>query len=120
MADGTTSSGDHERHGVGHIVPLRLMAAVLIALLILTAATVALSYVPLGALNIWIALGIATVKGSLVVLYFMHLRYSRPFNAVILISSLLFLALFIGLALMDTVAYQDELIWEQASFFQRK
>ena len=44
--------------------------------MVLTAATVAAAYVNLGALNIVVALAIATVKATLVVLYFMHARYS--------------------------------------------
>jgi cytochrome c oxidase subunit 4 len=39
----------------------------------------------------------------------MHLRYDRLFNAIILIVALLFVMLFIGLALHDTQAYQHEL-----------
>ena len=98
---------------VGHIVPLRVLVAVWVALVVLTIATVKAVDFNLGSLNIWIALGIATVKASLVALYFMHLRYDKPFNAVILVSALVFLALFVTLAMMDSLEYQPDIReWE--------
>jgi cytochrome c oxidase subunit 4 len=97
-------------HGPGHVVPLGLLFAVLAALLALTFATVAVTWLDLGRLNLGIALGIAVVKASLVLLYFMHLRWDRPFHAVVLVSSLLFVALFIGLSLLDSFEYQPQLI----------
>lgn len=95
---------------VGHVVPVRLLAAVLGALLLLTVVTVGATYVDLGRLNLWVALAIATVKASIVALFFMHLRWDRPFNAVIFISSITLVALFVGFALMDTGQYQPDLI----------
>ena len=62
--------------------------------------------IDLGSLNLWIALGIATVKGALVVLYFMHLRYDSPFNSVIFLTAIAFLFLFLGITIMDTIEYQ--------------
>lgn len=99
-------AGDHEQH-VGHVVPLKVLAGIWFALLVLTVVTVAVARVDLKELNILVALGIATFKASLVGLYFMHLRYDRPFNAVILVCSLVFVALFISLALMDSFEYQE-------------
>jgi cytochrome c oxidase subunit 4 len=57
-----------------------------------------------------VALGIAAVKGSLVALYFMHMRYERPFNAIVFVLSLAFVALLIGVSLMDAFVYQEDLI----------
>ena len=57
-----------------------------------------------------VAMVIAVIKGSLVLLYFMHLRWDRPFNAIVLISSLALVALFIILALIDVGNYQPEVI----------
>ena len=53
-------------------------------------------------------MAIATVKASLVALYFMHLRYDNPFNGLILIAGLGILALFLGLVLLDTYQYQPD------------
>ena len=99
-----------EHSGVGHVVPLRLLFGVLIALLVLTFLTVAVTWVDLGPFNLLIALAIAVVKASLVGLFFMHLRWDRPFNAIVLISSLFLVALFIGFTMMDTGQYQPDMI----------
>lgn len=85
------------------------MILVLSILLVLTVVTVAITWVDLGAMNIWAALLIAFVKGSLVVLYFMHLRYDAPFNAVVFILALLLTTLFISFSLIDTGEYQETL-----------
>jgi cytochrome c oxidase subunit 4 len=94
-------------------VPLRALVLTLVALLVLTAITVGVSsagWLDLGRTgNLWIALLIATAKATLVALYFMHLRYGRPFNAVILFSALLFLAVFCGLTLLDSTEYQPNI-----------
>jgi cytochrome c oxidase subunit IV len=89
-----------------HVVPLWLLAGVLGALLFLTVVTVAVTLVDLGNFNIVVAMLIAVVKAALVVLYFMHLRWDSPFNSLILISSLLFVAIFMTFALVDSAEYQ--------------
>ncbi|MGE0480184.1 MAG: cytochrome C oxidase subunit IV family protein [Phycisphaerae bacterium] len=107
---GSTAAQDAGHHGVGHIVPTGLLLAIACVLLVLTVVTVAVTWVDLGPLNLWIALLIAVVKAALVVLYFMHLRYDAPFNGIILVASLVFVMLFVGLALTDTKAYQPQLV----------
>jgi cytochrome c oxidase subunit 4 len=98
-------------HAEKHVT-LRVLIATLVALLILTALTVGVTEVRWldfgSSANLWIALLIATVKATLVALYFMHLRYDRPFNAVILIAVLMFAVLFCGLTLLDTKEYQPD------------
>jgi cytochrome c oxidase subunit 4 len=69
-----------------------------------TALTVVAAEMHLGALEIWVAMGIATFKSILVALYFMHLRYDRPFHGVIVIGALLFVLLFIGITMLDSAA----------------
>jgi cytochrome c oxidase subunit IV len=101
--------------GTVHVVPFRVLLAVFITLLVLTYVTVAARAVNLGSLNIWIALGIATVKGALVVLYFMHLRYDSPFNSVIFVTALAFMFLFLGITILDTIQFQpaiDEMMMQ--------
>src|SRR5512136_885907 len=90
---------------VGHIVPFRVLATVWGTLLVLTVLTVAIAGVDLGRFNLEIALAIATLKASLVLLFFMHMRYDRPMNAIVFIAALLFFMLFVSLALLDTHAY---------------
>jgi cytochrome c oxidase subunit IV len=85
------------------------------ALLLMTLLTVAAARCDLGSWNLIIALGIATIKAALVVLFFMHLRYDNPFYAIVFITALLFVALFLGLTLLDTTQYQPDIqAWQQA------
>jgi cytochrome c oxidase subunit 4 len=97
-------------HTGGHVVPLRVLLLVWGALLALTWLTVSVTFIDLGNLNIVIALAVAVVKSSLVVLYFMHLRYDNPFNAFVFTASVVFVMLFIGFALIDRKEYAPELI----------
>lgn len=104
-------SQPHPSHPVvGHVVPRRVLFGVLACLLVLTYVTVAVRNFDFGPWNLWIALGVATVKASLVALYFMHLRWDKPINATVLIVSLALVALFVGIALTDTAQYQPERI----------
>ncbi len=99
-----------EHHGVAHVVPVSVLINVFTALIVLTVITVIASYMPFGALETWVALGIATIKAALVAAYFMHLRYDNPLNAVLFVFGLLFVALFVGLILMDVEQYTPDLI----------
>ncbi len=101
----TANPGAGHGQKVGHVVPLKLLVGVLGALLVLTFVTVAVTWVDLGSFNLIVALAIALVKASLVLLYFMHLRWDRPFNAVIIISSLAMVMLFVALCMLDTYHY---------------
>lgn len=103
-------SHNDEHHGVGHIVPHKVLILTGSALLVLTVITVLAAKVnfedfDMFEMNIVVALGIALLKASLVCLFFMHLRWDRPFNAFILIGSLGFVVLFIGFAMTDTFEY---------------
>ena len=93
-------------HRLGHVMPLPVLFGVLATLLVLTYVTVAISWRDYGRFNLWVALGIATIKASLVVLFFMHLKYDKPFNAIILIVSMALVMLFIAAALGDTAQYK--------------
>lgn len=107
----TTQHGSHDdHHGNGHAVPAPVLIAVFLALIVLTVITVVASYLPLGDLEIWVAMGIATVKAALVAAYFMHLRYDNPLNAVLFVFCLLFVALFVSFVLMDADQYRSDLI----------
>ncbi len=100
---------DHADHGVGHIVPIPILAATGSALLVLTVITVWVASYDFGPANVWIALGIAAFKASLVVLFFMHLIWDRPFNGVVFVASIAFLAVFIGFAMTDTFEYRPDI-----------
>ena len=91
-----------------HIVPPKVYIAIFLSLMALTAATVAAAYVNLGALNIVVALAIATVKATLVVLYFMHARYSPKRTQLVIISAVFWLAILLALTLSDYSTRQHE------------
>lgn len=93
-----------------HISSVKLLLGVWIALMFGTWLTVSASTVDLGWLNIWVGLGIATGKAVLVALYYMHLRWDKPFNAFVFLGAFFFLFLFIGFAMMDSAHYQVDLI----------
>lgn len=84
-----------------HVVPLRVYLLVFIALIILTAITVQVAYIDLGLLNTPIAIIIASIKASLVVLYFMHVRYSEKLILLVVFVSVFTLILLFGFALSD-------------------
>lgn len=98
--------GEDHGHDEPHAVSLKLLAVVFIALLFLTFITVAVTWIDLGPANIWIALAIALVKAALVGAFFMHLYWDAPFNGFVLLASFAFVAVFIGLALIDTSEYK--------------
>ena len=79
----------------------------LVALLILTTITVGAAYVDFGNGNIVIALGIASVKAILVALFFMHLRWEKPVNAIICLAGFLFLGIFLMFDLLDFSSRRD-------------
>src|SRR3954468_1489093 len=89
-----------------HAVPPWLLLPLFGALLVLTVVTVAITKVPLGQFAVWAALAIAVLKATLVALYFMHLRWDTPLNSIILISALLFVAIFIGATISDSGEYK--------------
>lgn len=78
-------------------------AAVWGVLVVLTAVTVLVSYVDLGAMNVVVALFIASVKASLVALYFMHLRHEDRLVWGFALTPILFLVLIIAGTLSDTL-----------------
>lgn len=108
------SAADHAE--LGHVVPVSTLLATCVALMVLTFITVAATWVQLGYFNLWIALIIATIKAALVCLYFMHLRWDRPFNAIVLVSAVGFMLIFLGGALTDTGAYNSEIEWKESAF----
>jgi cytochrome c oxidase subunit 4 len=84
-----------------HIVPRRVYFAVFIALIVLTATTTAVSFLDLGPWNTVVALGIAFLKATLVVLFFMHVKYSPRLTQVTIAGGLFWLAILILLTLSD-------------------
>lgn len=84
-----------------HIVPPKTYIGVWAALLILLGATVALAYIPLGPMHIVASVGIAFAKASLIVLFFMHVKYKNRLVYVFVGAGLFWLAIMFTLVLGD-------------------
>ena len=85
-----------------HIVPVRVYMMIFLALLVGTALTVAAAFIDFPwRFNTVVALTIATAKATLVVLYFMHVRYSARLIWVILASALFWMGIMFALTLSD-------------------
>lgn len=84
-----------------HIIPRRTYYQIFAALLGLTGLTVAVAFVNLGPLNTVVALVIAVVKALLVILIFMHVRYSTPLTRVVIAGGVFWLLLLLVLTMSD-------------------
>jgi cytochrome c oxidase subunit IV len=104
--------GADEHHGLAHVASKKVLLGTWIALMVLTVITVAATRVDFGpSMNLAIAMAIAVVKATLVVLFFMHLFYDKLFHSVLVVGGLLAAALFVGFALMDSGQYQESILW---------
>lgn len=107
-----------------HILPLKVYLGVAAALMVLTAITVGVSYINLGGFNVLVAIGIATIKVSLVALFFMHLLYDKKINLFAFLIGVGFVAIFIALTMFDTMRRSDiyqiegESIQKQAPIYE--
>ena len=100
-------------HGLAHVADKKVLLGTLGALMVLTGVTVAATMVDFGpSLNLALAMAIAVIKATLVVLFFMHLRYDKLFHTVLVIAGLFAASLFVGFALMDSGQYQQSIIWD--------
>jgi len=84
-----------------HIVSPKIYLLIFAALMLGTGLTVWAAFQNFGKFNIVIALGIATIKASLVVLYFMHARYSPKRIQLVIVCSVFWLAIMLALTLSD-------------------
>ena len=86
---------------MSHIAPVKSYVAVFGTLMVLTTITVAAAFTHLGALNFPVALGIAITKATVVILFFMHVKYSSKLTKFVVVSCLFFLACLFGLTFTD-------------------
>ena len=107
MSDATTTAhADDHGHGdleMGHhhVSSSAMFLSVLLALLFLTFITVAVSRFDFGSANMLIAMAIAAVKASLVIGFFMHVKWDTAINKIVFLSSFLFLSLLFVFTLAD-------------------
>ena len=84
-----------------HIVSPKIYAVIFLALMVGTFLTVFAAGRDFGRMNIVIALGIATIKATLVILFFMHGKYSSRRTKLVIVSGFFWLAIMLGLTIAD-------------------
>ena len=89
-------------YNFAHPMPVPVLLAVFFTLTFLTILTVAQANFNIGSIDIAIVMGIATIKAALVMAFFMHLAYDKPFNIIVFMSSFVFVALFVIFTLSDS------------------
>lgn len=97
--NGKLVDNPHEDHH--HVSPVWEFTAVFVALLILTILTYLVSFAGLGPASLPVAMIIAATKATLVVLYFMHLKYEDRFYGFVFCVTLLFVGIFFTFTLFD-------------------
>ena len=91
---------DHA-HDPHHVVPTKIYYAIFATLMVLTAVTVGVAYIDLGAMNAVVALAIACFKALIVVLFFMHVKYSTRLVKLTVIAGLYWMGILFVLTLGD-------------------
>jgi cytochrome c oxidase subunit 4 len=89
---------EHKEH---HITPYRLFAMVLIALLVLTAISVLITEIHFSTFSVGVALILASVKVTLVLIFFMHLKWENSFLRLMVTGVFLLFALVIVITFID-------------------
>ena len=99
QATGQDHGHDHgQDHGP---LSYRFLTLIWAGLMVLTAITVAVSRVDLGFMNVAVALGVASIKASLVIFFFMHLKYENWIIKGMVLTAFVILAIAIGLTFVD-------------------
>jgi cytochrome c oxidase subunit 4 len=88
-------------HAEHHIVPKRVYFLVFFVLIVLTWVTALVSTVDLGRWNIFVALAIAIVKATCVILFFMHVKYSTKLTKFIVLCGFFWLSLLLFITMAD-------------------
>jgi cytochrome c oxidase subunit 4 len=89
-------------HDFAHPLPIPMLLAVFVALTVLTIITVAQSNFDLGSFDVAVVMVIATVKAALVMAFFMHLAFDKPFNVIVFLASFVFFGIFVIFTLSDS------------------
>ena len=86
-----------------HVVPVKIYFAIFSILIVLTGVTVGVAFADLGFLNTVMALTIAVFKATLVILYFMHVRYGSRLTWVFVGTGFFWMAILIVFTLSDVL-----------------
>lgn len=85
----------------GHVSSIKLYVGIFLTLMALTTITIVVAYINVGPWNKIVALGIASFKATLVVLYFMHVKYASRLTKLIVVSGFFFLMILLSLTMVD-------------------
>ncbi len=85
----------------GHVVPVKIYVGIFLALMVLTGLTTGVAFIDMGMWNTPVALLIAVVKMLLVVLFFMHVKYTTGLTKTVIVAGFFFLALLVAFTLAD-------------------
>ena len=117
MSNPAHESGyDDETHSdLGHVASKKVLFGTWGTLRVLTVVTVTTSKIHLGSagINLAVAMLIATIKASLVCIFFMHLKYDKRFHAIVFLSAILLATLFVSFTMMDSGQYQTDIKWQK-------
>lgn len=91
-----------------HQLSLKVLLGTAGALAVLTILTVAVANIHIPSpFNVVVSIAIAAVKASLVVMFFMNMRNDNKFNLLVFVFSILFLLIFVGITMLDTMFRVD-------------
>ena len=100
--ENTTNLAAEEHHDDDlHILPDIVQVRVFVALIILTIITVTASVKYPGQVGIGVALVVTPLKATLILMYFMHLKYERPVFIYMFLAAISILAVVMGLTILD-------------------
>jgi|SRR5678815_1458277 len=88
----------------GHVSPKSTYYAIFLALMVLTVVTIAVAYQPLGSWNFPVAISIAITKATLVILFFMHAKYSSKLTKLFVGTAFFFLFILLTLTMTDSLS----------------
>lgn len=98
------SGSHHSEEGGHHVLPVRTYATIVSLLFVFTVITVLAAFVELGPLNTPVALAIAIFKATLVVLFFMHVRYNTPLMWIFAAAGFFWMIIMFALTMQDYVS----------------
>ena len=96
-----TDAAGHPAGGGHHIIPKKVYYTIFAILMLCTYLTVQIAFLDLGALNTIGALAIATFKATIVVLFFMHVKYSTRLTWAVVLGSVFWFAILVALTMAD-------------------
>ena len=92
---------EHHDASSHHVMPVRMYITIFMALMVLTGITIFVAFLDLGRMNDFVAMAVAITKATLVILYFMHVRYSDGLTALWVVGGFTFLAVLIAFTMSD-------------------